>query len=395
MTLGDGIVYFLENDDGRLWKYDYANDTSTGNNTNEFVLTSDSFNSSSNTDGAGCGTGNAEPPAGSVTASAASQGSCSSGAATANFTLSATGTTMYYDLQRRIDTGSGFSSWVTTVNGGSISAGGSFTAGTGTARDHGTVVEYQYRAGSSNPSSGSYISVDSSGNSLSITINCPLTTYNATPSLGSCSTGFALPSIAIENTGNTTAYFDVQYKIDSGSWVTLENGNGITSGATETYSLPSSQAHGVVISWQVRNGTSNPSSGSYTSAGSSTVDCPTGTVSVSVSAGSCSAGSSTPQISITNGTNETQVFDVQYKIGSGGTWQDLQDGNSISSSSTETYTLSSAQTHDTQVYFQYRYATSNPSSGSYTSTDGSGNTLSATVDCVYINPAASQSFTTT
>ena len=102
MTLGDGIVYFLENDDGRLWKYDYANDTSTGNDTNEFVLTSDSFNSSSNTDGAGCGTGNAEPPAGSVTASAASQGSCSSGAATANFTLSATGTTMYYDLQRRI-----------------------------------------------------------------------------------------------------------------------------------------------------------------------------------------------------------------------------------------------------------------------------------------------------
>ena len=54
MTMGDGIVYFLENDDGRLWKYDYANDTSTGNNSNEFVLTSDSFNNSSNTDGAGC-----------------------------------------------------------------------------------------------------------------------------------------------------------------------------------------------------------------------------------------------------------------------------------------------------------------------------------------------------
>ena len=31
-TMGDGVVYFLENDDGRLWKYDYANDTSTGNN---------------------------------------------------------------------------------------------------------------------------------------------------------------------------------------------------------------------------------------------------------------------------------------------------------------------------------------------------------------------------
>ena len=56
MTMGDGIVYFLENDDGRLWKYDYSLDTSTGNNTDEFVLTDDSFNNSSNTDGAGCGT---------------------------------------------------------------------------------------------------------------------------------------------------------------------------------------------------------------------------------------------------------------------------------------------------------------------------------------------------
>ena len=67
MTMGDGIVYFLENDDGRLWKYDYANDTSTGNNSNEFVLTSDSFTTSSNTDGAGCGTAPVEPPDPTVT----------------------------------------------------------------------------------------------------------------------------------------------------------------------------------------------------------------------------------------------------------------------------------------------------------------------------------------
>ncbi|MBR9877844.1 hypothetical protein GYB13_05645, partial [bacterium] len=46
MTAADGVVYFLENDDGRLWKYDQSLDTSTGNNTNEFVLTSDSFQNS-------------------------------------------------------------------------------------------------------------------------------------------------------------------------------------------------------------------------------------------------------------------------------------------------------------------------------------------------------------
>ena len=77
MTMGDGIVYFLENDDGRLWKYDYSLDTSTGNNTDEFVLTDDSFNNSSNTDGAGCGTSPVIPPAGDLVVSDPYQGSCS------------------------------------------------------------------------------------------------------------------------------------------------------------------------------------------------------------------------------------------------------------------------------------------------------------------------------
>ena len=158
MTMGDGVVYFLENDDGRLWKYDYANDTSTGNNTNEFVLTSDSFNSSSNTDGAGCGTAPIEPPSGSVSAGSHTQGSCSSGSTTSSFVLSASGTTMYVDVQRRINTGSGYGSWATIIDGQSISAGGSYTATDSTSRTHGTSIEYQWRAASSNPSSGSYTS---------------------------------------------------------------------------------------------------------------------------------------------------------------------------------------------------------------------------------------------
>ena len=52
-----GKVYFLENNTGDLWLYDLSKDTSTGNQSDELVETSDDFNSSSNTDGAGCGTG--------------------------------------------------------------------------------------------------------------------------------------------------------------------------------------------------------------------------------------------------------------------------------------------------------------------------------------------------
>ena len=185
MTMGDGIVYFLENDDGRLWKYDYANDTSTGNNSNEFVLTSDSFNNSSNTDGAGCGTAPVEPPAGDLVVSDPYQSTCSSGEATVRVDLTAYQTTMYYDLQRRVNTGSGWSSWVTTLNGASLSAGSTATAGSSYTQSHGTQVQFRYREGTSNPSSGSYIEIsdssdpnnvqssrDHTGITLSLTINC-------------------------------------------------------------------------------------------------------------------------------------------------------------------------------------------------------------------------------
>ena len=205
-----------------------------------------------------------------------------------------------------------------------------------------------------------------------------------------CSSGTAVSSIAIENTGNVTNYFDVQYKLDSGSWVTLQNGAGISSGSTGTYSAPA-QADGVTIAWQVRAGTSNPSSGSYTSATSRTVSgcTDTGVVSVSTSGGSCSTGSSTPSITFTNGKASTQYFDVQYSTNGGSSWTTLQDGNDISASGNETYSLPSSVTHGTTVSFQYRYDTSNPSSGSYTAA------TSVTIDCPYINPAASESFTTT
>ena len=70
-------------------------------------------------------------------------------------------------------------------------------------------------------------------------------------------------------------------------------------------------------------------------------------------------------------------------------WTTLQDGAAISASGNDEFSLPSSVTDGTTVSFQYRYDTSNPSSGSYTGAD------SVTIDCPYINPAATQSFTTT
>ena len=70
MSLGNGDVYFLENSTGDLWLYDQS--------AGSLTETNDDFNSSSNTDGAGCGiglSGNDEwVPAFSV-----AQGSCKGG----------------------------------------------------------------------------------------------------------------------------------------------------------------------------------------------------------------------------------------------------------------------------------------------------------------------------
>ena len=104
----------------------------------------------------------------------------------------------------------------------------------------------------------------------------------------------------------------------------------------------------------MRAGTSNPSSGSYVTTTSSdgtgstltnTVDCVTGYVTGAVDTGTCSGTSSTPTVTITNGTNETKVVDVQYKIGSGGTWTDLADGSSISAGSFTIFTLGLSLIH--------------------------------------------------
>ena len=96
--------------------------------------------------------------------------SCSNGTATTTVTFvgSASGNTQYYDLQRRENGGS----WVTTLNGQQITAGETNTH-TSSAFNDGTLVEWQYRIGDSNPSSGSYTTTGTGSGSLdSSTSSC-------------------------------------------------------------------------------------------------------------------------------------------------------------------------------------------------------------------------------
>ena len=84
---------------------------------------------------------------------------------------------------------------------------------------------------------------------------------------------------------------------------------------------------------------------------------------------------------VASSTGVTQYYDLQYKIGSGGTWANLVDGQAIAAGETKTHTSPSVSDGST-IYFQYRIGDSNPSSGSYGTTGtGSGTLSSQTIDC--------------
>ena len=298
--------------------------------------------------------------------------SCSNGTATTTVTFvgSASGNTQYYDLQRREDGGS----WSDVVNGESIAAGETNTH-TSSAFNDGTLVEWQYRIGDSNPSSGSYTTTGTgSGTLTQRTIDCDIT-FTITTSINSCSSGAATVSIefAASAAGNTQ-YFDVEWSTDQSSWTSLVDGGDLTAGDTDTYTTTAVN-DGVTVYFHYRHGDSNPSSGSWltTNVTNRTIDCDI-VLTATTSLNTCSNGTNTGTITLeASDAGNTQYIDVDWST-DGSSWTPLADGVSIAAGETKTYTTTS-QNDGATIQFRYRHADSNPSSGSYTSA------TSRTVDC--------------
>ena len=298
--------------------------------------------------------------------------SCSNGTATTTVTFvgSASGNTQYYDLQRREDGGS----WSDVVNGESIAAGETNTH-TSSAFNDGTLVEWQYRIGDSNPSSGSYTTTGTgSGTLTQRTIDCDIT-FTITTSINSCSNGAATVSIefAASAAGNTQ-YFDVEWSTDQSSWTSLVDGGDLTAGDTDTYTTTAVNS-GSTVYFHYRHGDSNPSSGSWltTNVTNRTIDCDI-VLTATTSLNTCSNGTNTGTITLeASDAGNTQYIDVDWST-DGSSWTPLADGVSIAAGETKTYTTTS-QNDGATIQFRYRHADSNPSSGSYTSA------TSRTVDC--------------
>ncbi len=297
------------------------------------------------------------------------------------FAASGSGNTQYFDVEWSTDQ----SNWTSLVDGGALAAGDTDTYTTTAVNDGGTVY-FHYRYGDSNPSSGSWLTT----NVTNRTIDCDLMITVST-SLGSCSNGSATTTVSFVASDNgNTQYYDLQRRVDSGSWVTILDGESIAGGETNNHTATLGSG---AYEWQYRIGDSNPSSGSYTSNGisgstltSRTVDCDV-TFTISTSINSCSSGAATVSIAFAaSAAGNTQYFDVQWSTDQSN-WTNLVDGGGLTSGDTDTYTTSAVADGAT-VYFQYRYGDSNPSSGSFVNT----NVTNRTIDCDYIDLSFSESF---
>ena len=378
MSLGNGDVYFLENSTGDLWLYDQS--------AGSLTETNDDFNSSSNTDGAGCGIGLSGSDEFVPTVTAA-QGSCSGSNKTVAVTLNNSGSDVAanYVVTYTI---SGSTSNLTT--GTSVNGGASNTSLSVPAQANGTSVQLNWYAESTTYGLRTPASGTSTVNITVDTSSCGPSppTLTVSQSLGACSTGGGTQTstLSIANSSGASAYVTVEYSTNGGSSWTVHtdaqeaDNLTVTNGSTNT-SLTATVPHGSAITWRYK---ASDTSGDWTGisystlSASSTVDCdPDATVSQSL--GSCSAanGSKTSTLSIRNDESDTVYYLVEYSTNGGSSFSTASSNLTVNSGVTNT-SLSQAVSHGSSII--WRYKDSNVS-GSFGSASYTTLTASSTVDC--------------
>jgi len=198
-------------------------------------------------------------------------------------------------------------------------------------------------------------------------------------SLGECASGYQQPALLITNNRQTTQYFDVDYRIAGGSWVNILNGTQISPGGQFSATGAPAVYQGQTVEYRMRYNTSNPYSGTMYTVGDLLTGSGCGNYAagtVDTAAGTCSGGSSTPTVTLTNTGTANTYFDVQYKIGSSGTWVTFIDGELVVPGTPETISMPTTVANAQTVYFQYIVADANP-----TATSGFTSATSRYIDC--------------
>ena len=264
-------------------------------------------------------------------------------------------------MEYSLDGGSSYSTHTSGEDGDdfSLAAGATNNSTFTKAVAHGETIIWRVSASPTTSNS----SATQHSTSESSTISCPIIVTSVSQALASCSGGAKVSTFTMNNSdsANTAAYFNVQYKIDNGSYQNASNTN-VSVSANGSATLTQSVPHGSTITWQYRTSTtSNTFSGSYTAiSASAEVDCPVGDTSVSGSLGSCSSGAATYTFTMSNGGSATTTayFEVQYRVtdsdGNTGAWQSKLSNQSVGISSSATTT----QSINVGEKIQWKYRTS-------------------------------------
>ena len=205
-------------------------------------------------------------------------------------------------VEYKIDDGS----YQTASSNLSISAGATDTSVSQNISD-GTKITWRV---TDSFTSGDFTNMSAETQTQSATVDCAVATTFAS-SFSTCSNGAKTNTASITNDSSATAYYLVEYKIDSGSYQTAATNLSVGQGATNT-SLTASVPHGSTITWRFKD---SSTSGNFTGASyedqaaTASVDCdPNSTISSSF--GTCSSGSATSTISITNNEISTGSLDL-------------------------------------------------------------------------------------
>ena len=198
--------------------------------------------------------------------------------------------------------------------------------------------------------------------------------------MGACSGTSKTSTLSIRNDESVTAYYKVDYRINSGDWVEVKGASddlAVSAGATDT-SLSQSVSDGSTITWRV---TDSFTDGNYTNmsveteSASAEVDCDIDP-GASDELASCSGSASTSTLTLTNTNGELiAYFLVEYSI-NGGTSYLEKVGNQIVSANGSA-TLTQSVSEGFTIKWRYKSSSSSGSfSGGYTALDES-----STVSC--------------
>ena len=361
---GNDVVYATDNAGSGLYRLQYESGTFT------VSRVSTAAGASSKNDGAGCADEEDphDPDSGGVTAvsltASQSLGTCSTGGGTKTSTLSlanSSGSTAYVTVEYSTNGGT---SWTVHTDAEeadnlSISDGATNTSLTATV-SHGSSIQWRYKSSntSDNWTGLSYVT-DSDMNSS--TVDCdPEATVSQ--SLGSCSaaSGSKTSTLSIRNDDSATVYYLVEYSTNGGSSYSTASSNlQVNAGVTNT-SLSQAVDHGSSIIWRYKDSNVSGSFGSasYTTlSASSTVDCTVNSISVSQSLGSCSAGSKTSTLTITNNESYTAYLVVEYSLDGGSSYSTHTSGEdaddfSLAAGATDNSTFTKAVAHGQTIIWR-------------------------------------------